>query len=59
MKTEPFRFWSLSGAAHAAALAGNPAKAEAYYALLVGHTASADVQEIPGLEGREDLSGKE
>jgi len=50
LKAEPFRFWSLYGAARAAALAGNPAKAEAYYALLVGQTAPADLQEYPDLK---------
>src|SRR5262245_57994167 len=50
LKTEPFRFWSLYGAARAAALSGNPAKAEAYYALLVAQTASADLQEYPDLK---------
>src|SRR5262249_41766343 len=38
LKTEPFRFWSLYGAARAADLSGDRAKAEAYYAMLAGQT---------------------
>jgi tetratricopeptide (TPR) repeat protein len=50
LKTEPFRFWSLYGAGRAAGLSGDGAKAEAYYAMLVGQTASADVQQYPDLK---------
>ena len=50
LKTEPFRFWSLYGAARAAELSGDLAKAETYYAMLVGQTASADVQQYPDLK---------
>jgi hypothetical protein len=50
LKTEPFRFWSLYGAARAADLSGDRAKAEGYYAMLVGQTASADVQQYPDLK---------
>jgi tetratricopeptide (TPR) repeat protein len=50
LKTEPFRFWSLYGAGRAADLSGDRAKAEAYYAMLVGQTASADMQEYPHLK---------
>ena len=50
LKTEPFRFWSLYGAGRAADLSGDRAKAEAFYALLVGQTASADVQQYPDLK---------
>jgi len=50
LKTEPFRFWSLYGAGRAADLSGNRAKAEAYHAMLVGQTASADVQQYPDLK---------
>src|SRR5262249_3897926 len=50
LKTEPFRFWSLYGAARAADLSDDRAKAEAYYAMLVGQTASADVQQYPDLK---------
>jgi len=50
LKTEPFRFWSLYGAARAADLSGDRTKAEAYYAMLVGQTASADVQQYPVLK---------
>jgi tetratricopeptide (TPR) repeat protein len=50
LKTEPFRFWSLYGAGRAAELSGDRAKAEAYYALLVGQTTSADVQQYPDLK---------
>src|SRR5262249_46383864 len=46
----PFRFWSLHGGARAAVLSGDRAKAEAYYAMLVGQTASADVQQYPHLK---------
>jgi len=50
LKTEPFRFWSLHGAARAADLSGDRAKAESYYAILVGQTPSADVQQYPDLK---------
>ena len=49
LQAEPFRFWSLYGAGRAAELSGEQAKAEAYYAMLVGQTASADVQQYPHL----------
>jgi tetratricopeptide (TPR) repeat protein len=50
LKAEPFRFWSLYGAARAADLSGDRARAAAYYAMLVGQTASADVQHYPHLK---------
>jgi tetratricopeptide (TPR) repeat protein len=49
LKTEPFRFWSLYGAGRAADLSGDRAKAKAYYAILIGQTALADVQQYPDL----------
>jgi tetratricopeptide (TPR) repeat protein len=49
LRAEPFRFWSLYGAGRAAELSGKPAKTEAFYALLVGQTASADVEQYPAL----------
>ena len=50
LKVEPGRFWSLYGAARAAELSGDRAKAEALYASLVTQTASADVEPRPALE---------
>jgi hypothetical protein len=50
LKAEPFRFWSLYGAARAADLSGDLTRAAAYYAMLVGQTASADVQHYPHLK---------
>src|SRR5499433_3615220 len=50
LKVEPSRFWSLFGAARAADLAGNRAKAKALYARLVTQTASADVEQRPVLK---------
>ena len=44
LKVEPGRFWSLYGAARAAELSGDKAKADAFYAKLVGQTAYADVE---------------
>jgi Tetratricopeptide repeat len=49
LKAEPFRFWSLYGAGRAAEQSGDRAKAEAFYTLLVGQTASADVEQYPAL----------
>jgi tetratricopeptide (TPR) repeat protein len=49
LRAEPFRFWSLYGVGRAAELSGKNAKAEAFYALLVGQTASADVEQYPAL----------
>src|SRR5262245_32174643 len=59
LKTEPFRFWSLYGAGRAADLSGDRAKAEAYYAMLVGQTASADVQQYPDLKAARAFLEKE
>jgi tetratricopeptide (TPR) repeat protein len=42
LKVEPNRFWTLFGAARAADLAGDSAKAEAFYTRLVTQTAHAD-----------------
>jgi tetratricopeptide (TPR) repeat protein len=50
LKVEPGRFLSLYGAARAAELSGDQAKAEAFYARLVGQTASADVEQRPALK---------
>jgi hypothetical protein len=50
LKAEPFRFWSLYGAGRAAEQSGDRAKAEAFYTLLVGQTASADVEQYPALD---------
>jgi hypothetical protein len=50
LKVEPGRFWSLYGAARAAESSGNQAKAEEFYARLVGQTASADVEQRPVLK---------
>jgi cytochrome b561/tetratricopeptide (TPR) repeat protein len=49
LKIEPARFWSLQGVARAAELSGHQTKAEAFYALLVGQTASADGELRPAL----------
>jgi hypothetical protein len=49
LKTEPSRFWSLYGAARAAESSGDRAKSEAYYATLVGQSASADIEQYPAL----------
>ena len=50
LKVEPGRFWSLYGAARAAELSSHKAKANAFYAKLVGQTASADVEQRPALK---------
>ena len=50
LKVEPGRFWSLYGAARAAELSGDQATAEAFFARLVGQTASADVEQRPALK---------
>src|SRR5262245_31377493 len=50
LKVEPGRFWSLYGAARAAELSGDQARAEGYYARLVSQTASADVNQRPALK---------
>jgi tetratricopeptide (TPR) repeat protein len=50
LKVEPGRFLSLYGAARAAGLSGDQAKAEAFYARLVGQTAAADVEQRPALK---------
>jgi tetratricopeptide (TPR) repeat protein len=44
LKVEPGRFWSLYGAARAAELSGNRAKAKAFYAQLIGQSRSVDVE---------------
>jgi predicted Zn-dependent protease len=44
LKEEPGRFWSLFGAARAAELCGDRAKAKAFYTQLIGQTRSADVE---------------
>src|SRR5262247_524603 len=49
LKAEPSRFWSLFGAARAADLAGDSAKAQAFYTRLVTQTAHAD-PERPALK---------
>jgi predicted Zn-dependent protease len=49
LKVEPGRFWSLYGAARAAELSGDQAKAEAFFAKLIGQTTSADVEQRPAL----------
>src|SRR5262245_18746362 len=49
LKVEPGRFLSLYGAARAAELSGDQAKAEVFYARLVGQTASADLEQRPAL----------
>jgi hypothetical protein len=58
LKVEPGRFWSLYGAARAAELSGDRAKAEALYASLVTQTASADVEQRPALERARDFLEK-
>jgi tetratricopeptide (TPR) repeat protein len=50
LNVEPGRFWSLYGAARAAELSGDQAKAEAFFARLVGQTASADVEQRPAVK---------
>jgi tetratricopeptide (TPR) repeat protein len=50
LKVEPGRFWSLYGAARAAELSGDQAKAKAFYAKLVGQTSSAEVEQRPALK---------
>jgi tetratricopeptide (TPR) repeat protein len=50
LKVEPGRFWSLYGAARAAELSGDQAKAKAFFARLVGQTASADVEQRSALK---------
>jgi predicted Zn-dependent protease len=50
LKIEPGRFWSLYGAARAAELSGHKAKADAFYAKLIGQTASADMEQRPALK---------
>src|SRR5215510_8400527 len=50
LKVEPGRFLSLYGAARAAELSGDQAKAEAFYARLVSQTAAADVDQRPELK---------
>jgi hypothetical protein len=50
LKVEPARFWSLQGAARAAEVSGHWNKFEAFYALLVGQTVSADGELRPSLQ---------
>src|SRR5262244_3755368 len=50
LKVEPGRFLSLYGAARAAELSGDQAKAEAFYARLVSQTVAADVDQRPELK---------
>ena len=50
LKVEPGRFVSLYGAARAAELSGDQARAEAFYARLVGQTAAADIDQRPALK---------
>src|SRR5215475_9822747 len=50
LKVEPGRFLSLYGAARAAELSGDQARAEGFYARLVGQTATADVEQRPALK---------
>jgi len=50
LKVEPGRFLSLYGAARAAELSGDQARAEGFYARLVGQTASADAEQRPALK---------
>ena len=59
LQAEPFRFWSLYGAGRAAELSGKQAKAEAFYALLVGQTASADVEQYLALNAARAFLEKE
>jgi hypothetical protein len=49
LKREPSRFWSLDGAGRAAELSGDRAKAAAYYAMLVGQSVAADIEQYPAL----------
>jgi hypothetical protein len=49
LKREPSRFWSLNGAGGAAELSGDRAKATAHYAMLVGQSVSADIEQYPEL----------
>jgi tetratricopeptide (TPR) repeat protein len=42
LQAEPGRFWSLYGAARAAQLSGDRAKAKAFYTQLIGQSGSAD-----------------
>jgi hypothetical protein len=49
LKREPSRFWSVEGAARAAELSDDRAKAAAYYAMLVGQSVSADIEQYPAL----------
>lgn len=58
LKVEPGRFWSLYGAARAAELSGDKDKAAAFYAKLVGQTASADVEQRPALKIAESFLDK-
>jgi hypothetical protein len=48
LRAEPIRFWSLYGAGRAAELSGLP-RPRRIYALQVGQTASADVEQYPAL----------
>src|SRR5262245_23780951 len=57
LRAEPFRFWSLYGAGRAAEQSGDRAKAELFYALLVGQTASADVEQYPALNAARAFLG--
>jgi len=50
LKVEPDRFLSLYGAARAAELSGDQAKAEGFYARLVGQTAFADAEQRAALK---------
>src|SRR5215813_10593365 len=50
LKVEPGRFWSLYGAARAAELSGDQARAEVFYARLVSQTATADIDQRPALK---------
>src|SRR5262249_45055480 len=50
LRVEPGRFLSFYGTARAAELSGDQAKAEGFYARLVGQTASADVEQRPALK---------
>src|SRR5262245_52828979 len=50
LKVEPGKFMSLYGAARAAEFTGDQARAERFYARLVGQTASADVEQRSALK---------
>src|SRR5215510_12174426 len=50
LKVEPGRFMSLYGAARAAELSGNQARAEGFYARLVSQTTAADIEQRPVLK---------